>query len=272
MPEKTNSSKVILITGASSGFGGQMAKALAKSGHRVFGTSRNERPDDDGIRMVPLDVTRDESVASCIQQILGEAGRIDVLINNAGNGICGAIEDTTLIEAQAQLDTNFWGAVRMIQQVLPIMRHQHAGRIITIGSLGGHAALPYQAFYSASKFALEGLNEALRLELTGSGIDATIICPGDFKTGFTDARVVAEKAKGSFYADKMERTVKIYEHDEINGADPVLIARLVEKIVRSKKIRVRYFVGKFEQRFGILLKRWIRPEWFELIMRSTYKL
>ncbi len=272
MTEQTAHAKIIVVTGASSGFGEQIAKALALAGHRVFGTSRNHKPDADGVRMVRLDVTDDASVAACIALVMAEAGRIDVLVNNAGIGICGAIEDTSLAEAQAQLDTNFWGAVRLIQGILPIMRNQRSGRIVTIGSLAGHAALPYQAFYSASKFALEGLNEALRLELTGTGIDATIICPGDFRTGFTAARRVAEKAAGSFYAGKMERTVKIYERDELNGADPAQVARLVVTIVRAGKVRVRYSVGKFEQRFGILLKRWLPPEWFELIMQSTYQL
>jgi NAD(P)-dependent dehydrogenase (short-subunit alcohol dehydrogenase family) len=269
MPEAP---KTILITGASSGFGAAIAGKLAAAGHRVYGTSRHARPDQGAVRMLVLDVTDPASIAVCLQTLLAEAGRLDVLINNAGNGICGAIEDSSIAEAQAQLDTNFFGPARMIHAVLPRMRAQGSGRIITVGSLAGHAALPFQAYYSASKFALEGLNEALRLELSGSKIDATIICPGDFRTGFTAARVFTAAARAGANTERLHRTVQIYERDENNGADPEDVAALVARLVAAPRVKTRYLVGKFDQRLGITLKRVLPAGWFEAIMRSTYKL
>lgn len=222
--------------------------------------------------MLPLDVTDDASTAACVAAVVAAAGRIDVLVNNAGSGLAGAVEDTTVTEARAQMETNFFGPLRVILAALPHMRAQGSGRIITIGSLAGHAALPFQPFYSTSKFALEGLNEALRLELAGSGIDSTIVCPGDFRTGFTAARSFAAAARTGRNAARLGKTLQIYERDETNGADPGLVADLVSRLVTEPSPGVRYMVGKPVQRFGILLKRVLPGTWFESLMRSTYKL
>lgn len=264
--------RVVLVTGASSGFGQEIARRLAADGHVVFGTSRHARGDDGAVRMRVLDVTDDASVAACVAQVRGEAGRIDVLVNNAGNGLCGAIEDTGLDEARAQMETNFWGPVRMIQAVLPVMRAQGAGRILTVGSLAGHAALPFQAFYSTSKFALEGLNEALRLELRGSPIDSTIICPGDFRTGFTAARVYAARARAGLHAGRLARTVAIYARDEQNGADPRRVAELVARLVTVPRLRPRYLAGAASQTMSIRAKSVLPATWFESLLAGTYKL
>ncbi len=268
--------KTILVTGASSGFGQQIALALATAGHRVFGSSRKPQPDQGNpanpVRMLVLDVTDDASVSTCIRQLIHEADGIDVLINNAGSGLTGAIEDCSSAEVDWQMQTNFYGPVRMIREVLPAMRKQGAGRIITIGSMAGHAGMPYQAIYSASKHALEAINESLRLELGGSGIDATIVCPGDFQTGFTDARVFAEKADSALHGAQMKTTVSIYEKDERNGANPGDVARLILKLVNARTLKVRYFVGKPDQRLGMLLKRMIPARVFETLIRLIYKL
>jgi len=267
MPPKT-----ILVTGASSGFGAAIASQLGAAGHRVYGTSRTPRPDTPTHRMLTLDVTDEAAVAGCLATLLAETGRLDVLINNAGNGLCGAVEDTTPAEAQAQMDTNFIGPVRMIHAALPRLRAQGSGRIITIGSLAGHAALPFQPYYSASKFALEALNEALRLELSGTRIDSTIICPGDFRTGFTAARMFTAAARHGPNAARLHRTLAIYERDETNGANPADLAALVTRVVNARHVKPRYLAGRIDQRLGITLKRAIPAAWFEAIMRRTYKL
>lgn len=269
-------SKTILVTGASSGIGQQIALTLAAAGHRVFGTSRTPLPDqgspDNPVRMLQLDVTDDASVEACIRQLLSSSGHLDVLINNAGSGLTGAIEDCEPDEVLWQMDTNFMGPLRMLRAVLPAMRQQGHGRIINIGSMAGHAALPYQGIYSASKHAMEAINEALRLELTGSNIDSTIVCPGDFRTGFTQARVFARNAGSAAHANRMKTTVAVYEHDEINGAPPGEVAKLILNLVSARKIRVRYFVGRMDQRLGMLLKRLLPAGLFEAIFRSIYKL
>jgi NAD(P)-dependent dehydrogenase (short-subunit alcohol dehydrogenase family) len=263
-------SKIILITGASSGLGRAIADELTSAGHRVYGTCRQPNDHTGEFTMLPLDVTLDDSVAKCVDLVISAEGRIDVLINNAGFGLCGAVEDTTLDEARGQMETNFWGPLRMIHAVLPHMRRQSSGRLVTIGSMAGHAALPYQPFYSTSKFALEGLNEALRLELAGTGIDATMVCPGDFKTGFDSARVLSAAARSGRNADQLAKTTSIYVRDERAGADPKIVAMLVAQLVIAPRLDVRYFAGRPLQKLGMLLKRALPANWFERLMKATY--
>ncbi len=273
----TTAHKTILVTGASSGFGAQIAHALARQGHRVFGTSRKPSAASIGdgstgtVRMLALDVTDPESVRQCLRELRDEAGRLDVLINNAGSGLTGAVEDCDDDEVRWQMETNLFGTLRMIREAIPLMREQGAGRIITIGSMAGHASLPYQGIYSASKHGLEAINEALRLELRGSGIDSTIICPGDFQTGFTDARVWASGAHSKHHHEQIRTTVSIYEKDERNGADPDAVACLVQRLVAARAVKVRYFVGRLDQRLGMYLKRLLPARWFEALLASIYK-
>ncbi len=268
--------RTILITGASSGIGQAIALTLAAAGHRVFGTSRKPQADQgdpaNPVRMLQLDVTDDVSVNACLKQLLRQAPGVDVLINNAGNGLAGAVEDCANDEVEWQMATNFLGPLRMLHKVLPMMRKQGHGRIITIGSLAGHIGLPYQGIYSASKHALEGVNEALRMELRGSGIDATIVCPGDFKTGFVSERMFARNAESPAHATQMKKTMAIYERDEMHGAPPEAVARLVKRLVEAKSLRVRYFVGRLDQRFSVVLKHLLPSGWFEWLMRRIYKL
>ncbi len=174
--------QVILITGASSGFGKVTAQALAGKGYVVYGTSRRIANGNIGqIRMLIADVTDENSVRSAVNRIMDEQGHIDVLINNAGMGIGGALEMATDEEISSQMDTNFMGMVRMCRAVLPIMRKQRQGKIINISSIAGRIAVPYQGFYSASKFAIEGYSEALSMEVYPFGIKVCVVEPGDFK-------------------------------------------------------------------------------------------
>jgi len=261
-----NNSRVVLITGASSGIGGETARLLAAGGHRVYGTSRKAAAIDSRVVTVPMDVTDDESVRAGVEQVLSAEHRIDVLVNNAGYSLAGPIEVTTIDEAKQQLDTNFFGAVRVIQAVLPHMRERRSGKIINISSLGGLVGMPFQAFYSASKFALEGVTEALRLELAPFGIEVTNVNPGDVRTPITANRIKASAAENGAYAEQFARTMKVYERDETNGAEPILVARLVERLIHQRSPRIRYLVGLRAQTMLTRLKHLIGSRRFEKMM------
>jgi NAD(P)-dependent dehydrogenase (short-subunit alcohol dehydrogenase family) len=267
--------KVVLITGTTSGFGLMIAQRLAARGHRVYGTCL---PGFDGDRrafafpLLELDVTDDASVERCVAELVRAEGCVDVLINNAGVSIAGALEDTSIAEARWQMEVNLFGPIRMIRAVLPHMRAKGTGRILTTGSMGGHIGLPYQSVYCAAKYGLEGINEALRLELSGSGIDAAIVCPGDFNTGFTAARVYTQEARSPTHARQLAVTMGIAEEDEKNSPDPAMVADLYARLVDAQTLRVRYFVGSYAQRASIFLK-WLLPATgFERIMRMKYRL
>src|SRR2546422_6503660 len=172
-------SQTVLVTGASSGIGQATAQLLAERGHRVFGTTRKPgAAQASGFTMVGLDVRSDDSVRGCVDQVLSQAGRLDVLVNNAGYTLMGAAEETSVAEAKAQFETNFFGVVRMVNAVLPGMRAAGAGKIINISSLAGNTAIPFSAFYSATKFALEGYSESLWYEVSPFGISVSLVEPG----------------------------------------------------------------------------------------------
>jgi len=190
VPEVVMNSRVVLVTGASSGIGRACAAHLASRGYRVFGAQRSA-PDSAGpIEMLRMDVNDDASVHAATSYILKTAGRIDALVNNAGYALMGSVEDTSIEEARAQMETNFFGALRVIRAVLPAMRQQGSGYIINISSLAGVLGLPFSGLYSASKFALEGMTESLRLEVRGFGIKTVLIEPGDFSTQLPAKRQV----------------------------------------------------------------------------------
>ena len=240
--------KVILITGASSGFGKVMATTLSRQGHIVYGTSRKATDKQGKINMLAMDVTQPESILRTINTIISEQGRIDVLINNAGMGISGATELATEEEIKLQMDTNYLGVVRMCSAVLPHMRKERNGKIINISSLGGVIAVPFQGFYCASKFAIEGYSEALAQEVRSFNIKICLVEPGDFNTNFTANRAVSHiTIQDKDYKEKFERTMKIIEKAERQGCNPEKLCRVISKLVKSKYPPFRTKVGPFEQ-------------------------
>ncbi len=271
MKLKQASSKIILITGASSGIGKCTADYLAAKGYRVYGTSR--RPEScPGIKngfMIKMDVRDTASVKEAISHIVEKEGRIDVLVNNAGFGIGGAIEDTSTEMVKALFDTNFFGVYRVLQEVLPVMRQQSEGLIINMSSIGGIIGLPFQGIYSASKFAVEGLSEALYKELSMSAIKVVLIEPGDFKTEFGANR---QNIKTQHNADAFQRSLNVIEHDEQSGQPPLKIACLIGKIINTPNPRLRYAVGAADQKLSIFLKKILPDRWFDRIVMSYYKL
>jgi len=268
--------KVVLITGASSGIGKACAEHLAQRGHRVFGTSRRapfppKAARSGSPRMIRMDVDQDDSVKQGVDFILQEAGRLDVVVNNAGFGIAGSVEDTSIGEAKGQFETNFFGVLRVCKAVLPAMRERRSGYIVNISSLGGLVALPYQGLYSAAKFAVEGLTEALRLEMRPFGVHVVLVEPGDFCTGFTANRCMAlASQENQAYADRCARIIKNQEDGERAGASPEKIARLLERIINHSSPRPRYRVGSPVEVMGVMLKRILPGRLFESLFALFY--
>ncbi len=262
-------SRVVLITGASSGLGRAMAKHLSGAGFTVYGTSRKPAGGDLPYSMIGMDVTDEKSVQEAVDRVLEAEGRIDVVVNNAGISVTGSIEDCSLEEARRQFETNFFGVLRVVRAVLPSMRERRSGKIINVGSIAGLIGLPFQGLYSASKFALEGLTEALRMEVAAFGIDVVNVDPGDFRTEMTENRILAAAATSqrSAYTAQLRRTLEGYERDERQGGDPIVVARLVERIIREPSPRVRYLVGALGQKAGPWLKPFLGSRLFERLMK-----
>lgn len=225
--------QTVLVTGASSGIGQATAQLLSERGFNVYGTSRKPTG-----KLIPLDVRSDDSVRACVERV----GTIDVLVNNAGYSLMGSAEETSLDEAKAQLETNFFGVVRMVKAVLPAMRKARAGKIITIGSLAGITAIPFGAFYTASKFALEGYTEALWHELRPFGIHVSLIEPGFIATPIGESTQLAA-APLAAYDGVRQRATNALDHHVKHGISPDAVARTVLRIITSRSPSLRYRVG-----------------------------
>ncbi|MEO9181536.1 MAG: SDR family oxidoreductase [Acidimicrobiales bacterium] len=262
------SNRVILVTGASSGIGRVCADSLHESGWTVIGASRRGTSSA-GWSPIEMDVDDDTSVTNAIARIVEEHGRVDAVLANAGFGIAGAAEQTSIEDAKAQFETNFWGVIRIVNGALPLFRIQGGGRLLLMSSIGGLLGIPYQAFYSASKFALEGYAESLAYEVESFNIHVTLIEPGNFKTGFTANRRKVVVHGDDPYKDSRERAVSMMERDEINGANPLLVAKAVGKVLGSKNPPRRISVGKLDERIGIMGKRLLPYRLFEKAAKGS---
>jgi NAD(P)-dependent dehydrogenase (short-subunit alcohol dehydrogenase family) len=266
------SSRTVLVTGASSGIGRAVALALRTRGYRVVGASRRATPgrDEDGIVMLPLDVRSDASVHQCVEEVRAQAGALDVLVNNAGFALLGAAEETTIAEAQGQLDTNFFGVVRMIGAVLPLMRERRAGRIVNVSSVAGLVGMPFGAFYSASKFALEGYTESLRHEVKPFGIHVSLVEPGFVRTRIAEAgQVVAASLPA--YAGARSRIEATIARSVEAGIDPARVAACVVRVVESRSPRLRYRVGA-DASWVPRIKQTLPWPMFEAVTRRLFRL
>jgi len=235
--------QTVLVTGASSGIGAAIASLLAEHGFTVFGTTRSATPASPrGFELLRLDVRSDDSVRTCLDAVVSKTGRVDVLVNNAGYALAGAAEETSVDEAKAQFDTNFFGTVRMVNAALPIMREQRAGKIVNIGSLAGLTTIPFAAFYSATKFALEAYSEALWYELEPFGITVTLLEPGFARTSLGQAAELASRRLPA-YDGLRTRAVAAIERAVEHGIPPELVARTVLRVALAEAPRLRYRVG-----------------------------
>ncbi len=254
----------VLITGASSGIGLACARHLAARGWRVFGTYRSSQAALDGVEMIAMDVDDEASVNAGVAAVVERAGGLDALVNNAGFAVAGAVEDTSIDEAKAQLETNFFGVLRVCRAALPVMRRQRHGTIVNISSLAGVFGLPFAGLYSASKFALEGVTESLRLETRRLGIRVVLVEPGDFRTAITQRRrLAAASATNEAYRETFARFQVQQEHDESTAPTPEPVARLVERILNHPNPKLHYPVGMFGQRIVVPLKRFLPQRTFE---------
>lgn len=265
--------KVVLVTGASSGIGKSIGMLLASNGYTVYGTTRKliAHQDFSHFEMVQLDVMHQDSVNAAITKIIAQEGRLDVLINNAGVGITGPIEETPIEEIQKAFDTNFYGAVRTIQAVLPQMRQQRSGLIINITSIAGYMGLPYRALYSASKSALLILTEALRMETKDFGIQVTSLAPGDIATNIAAGRYNAPVLKNTPYL-AYEKSLNMMNAHVDNAMKPSVVANKVLHILQKKNPKVHYKAGDFMQKFSLLLKRILPDKVYEKLLLNHYKL
>ncbi len=264
--------KVVLVTGISSGIGQSIAQLLAQRGFTVWGTSRNPTGVEKmpGVELLSLDVRSDESVKACMDAVMQRAGRLDILINNAGYLLGGAVEEASLEEAKAQFETNFWGVVRIVNAVLPIMRRQGSGQIINLSSLAGLVSVPFRGFYSASKFALEGYTEALRHEVKPFNIKVSVVEPGFIKTNLGRNRQEAASRIGD-YARWRERALEAIRQYEEKAPEPILVADCVLRIIQSKSPALRYRVGKDATLF-FRLRRFLPESAFEQGVRRNFKI
>ena len=254
--------QVVLITGASSGIGKETAKLLAENGFIVYGAARRIDKMQDlkslGVRLLEMDVTNEESMVKGIQEILSAEKRIDILVNNAGYGSYGALEDVPLSEARYQFEVNIFGLARLCQLVLPTMRAQHSGKIINISSIGGSFGEPHGSWYHATKFAVEGLSDSLRMELKQFGIDVVIIKPGAIVTEWNAiSRENLMKVSGStVYKNLALKHVKMLERaDGKMGSQPMVVARAIKKAIDSKNPKTRYSVGAGAK--PVIFLRWL---------------
>ncbi|MFD2917959.1 SDR family oxidoreductase [Psychroserpens luteus] len=266
-------SKVVLITGGSSGIGKSIGEFLSHKGFTVYGTSRSpERYPDSKIKLVALDVADVLSVEKAIETVAHEAGRIDVVINNAGAGITGPIEDIPNEEIKRNFETNLFGPINVIKAVLPQMRKQNSGLIINITSIAGYMGLPYRGIYSASKGALELITEAFRMEIKDFNIHMTNVAPGDFATNIAAGRYHAPVVKGSPYEATYGKVLKAIDEDVDSGDDPIMVSNMIYKIINTPNPRIHYKVGAFMQKFSIVLKRVLPDKVYEKMLLNHYKL
>jgi len=266
-----NMPRTVLVTGASSGIGAAVAHLFHQRGFVVFGTSRSADPSSaHEFPMLKLDVNSDDSVKACVAEVLARAGRIDVLVNNAGFALTGAAEETSIEEAKEQFETNYFGVVRMVNAALPAMRVARLGRIITIGSLAGLVAIPYNAFYCSTKFALEGYMETLWFELRPFGIAVSLIEPGFVRTPMNQATRVAAKPIAA-YAGPRDRAMAVVDRSVDKGIAPELVAQAVLRAAQSRDPKLRYRVGA-DSTWLPRLKKFAPWNFFAFGVRRTFEL
>lgn len=265
--------KVVLITGGSSGIGKSIGEFLHQKGFVVYGTSRNpERVLDSVFPLVQVDVRDSNSIVSAVANIITKSGRLDIVINNAGVGITGPLEEIPTAEIKNNFETNFFGPIEVMKAVLPQMRSQKSGLIINITSIAGYMGLPYRSVYSASKGALELITEALRMEVKSFGIQITNVAPGDFATNIASGRFHAPVIEGSAYEIPYGNTLKMMDEHVDSGSNPLEMAAAIYQIIQDPNPRIHYKVGAFMQKFSIILKRILPDKVYEKMLMNHYGL
>lgn len=274
--QNTNIPKVALVTGASSGIGKAIAKQLISDGLIVYVAARRVEKMRDleelGAIALKMDITQEQDIKKVVKQIEQDHDGVDILVNNAGYAIYGAMEDTAMEDARRQFEVNLFGLASLTQAVLPKMRAKKSGKIINISSIGGKIYSLLGSWYHATKHALEGWSDCLRLELARFNIDVIIIEPGIIQTEFGDVTIPAmiKRSGNSAYsamAKKIEETIKSY-YDPGNASDPSVIARVVSQAIKAKKPKTRYVAGKLAKPM-IIMRRWLGDRLFDKIITNA---
>jgi len=266
--------KVVLITGGSSGIGKSTGSYLKSKGYTVYGTTRNlaNYSEFKAFKLLELDVRKTETILAAVQQLIAIEGKIDVLINNAGVGITGPIEETPQKEISNVFSVNYQGPLEIIKAVLPQMRKQHNGLIINITSIAGYMGLPYRGIYAATKGALEITTEALRMETKNFGVQICNVAPGDYATNIAAGRYHVKAEEASPYYENYQMILNDINAGVADGGDPLQVARKVFKIINTKHPKVSYRVGAPMQKFSIFLKKILPQKVFEKLLMKHYKL
>jgi short-subunit dehydrogenase len=265
--------KVVLITGASSGIGKAIATFLSDKGYIVYGTSRSPKENENNkFTMIALDVLQTETITKAVDLVIAAEGKLDVLINNAGMGITGAIEETKTLESKRVFNTNFFGPIEVMQAVLPFMRKQKKGLIVNITSIAGYMGLPFRGMYSASKGALELITEATNMEVKKHGIHVVNVAPGDFATNIASGRYHAPVLEDSPYKTDYQNNLDLMDAHVDKGMDTQVMAKAIYNIINTKKPKIHYKVGAFMEKFSIVLKRILPDKVYEKLLMNHYKL
>jgi len=244
--------KVVVITGASSGIGYALAQYLCKKGHKVYGISRT-KVHEKSILSIQADVTNYDQIKEAYDEIYEQEGRIDVVINNAGIGISGSIEDTKTEDVKLLFDVNFIGVFHSTKAAIPLLRKSGGGKIFNISSVAGKFSIPFQSFYSASKAAINAFSEALQIEVQPFDIQVCSVMPGDIKTGFTKNRKKND-VENPYYQQRIQKSVAVMEKDELNGMEPELAAKVLCRLIRKKKIPLYVTIG-FKYKLMVIAQR-----------------
>lgn len=262
-------SKTIIITGTSAGIGFALAEYFGKKGHKVYGLSR-KNVENPHFKTIPTDITNNDQVKSAIQQIQDLEQHIDVLINNAGMGMVGPVEDSTQDEILKLFNLNLVGSVQMMSAVLPKMREQKFGKIINVSSIGSEMGLPFRGFYSASKSALDKITEAIRYEVYPWNIEVCSLHLGDIKTNIAENRVKSEVSEP--YKNVFNKVYSLMNAHVDEGTEPNDVAAYIEALLQKNKWKAHYYFGKFGQKIGVPLK-WLLPQnFYENLMKKYNKM
>lgn len=266
--------KVVLITGGSSGIGKAIGDFLTEKGFMVYGTTRKltENHNKHSFKLLELDVRDKASIDKAIEIILKATGRIDILINNAGIGVTGPLEETPIAAVENVYDINFLGPLRMAQAVLPNMRKRKSGLIINITSIAGYMGLPFRGIYSSSKGALELLTETLRMEVRRFGVHIVNLAPGDFATNIAAGRYTVTAEESSPYHVSYKMSLDLMNEHVDEGGNPIIVAKKLWQIINTKKPKGHYTVGNLTQRLSIFLKKILPSKVFEGLLLRHYKL
>lgn len=267
------SQKIVLVTGGSSGIGKSIGSFLKSKGYTVYGTTRNKSNhlDFSEFDLLEMDVGNVSSIQQTVQEIIAREGRLDLVVNNAGIGITGPIEETPHIEILKAFETNFHGPLHVTKAVMPQMRKQGGGYIINITSIAGYMGLPYRGIYSATKGALELATEAIRMEAKDSGIYICSLAPGDFATNIASGRYHVPVSENSAYMN-YGRSLEMMNAHVKAGKDPILVAKTVFNIANTRSPKVHYRVGAPMQKFSLFLKKILPDKLFEKLLMNHYKL